>query len=127
VIKKKEFLGHVDAKLTNDKPADGTEEERVANFLKSKTAEKVIKAVVSHKIEDGDYKQTVINEIKKQEKDSNGQLLNLKDYGTNPGTIEKPNDEFIVQFDYEEITGKKHSYKNKTKSGDDGDKTEGTF
>jgi len=78
--------------------------------------------VISHKIEDGDYKKNVINKIKEKEKDSDGNPLNLTDYGSNPGTIENPSDEFIIQFDYEELIGKKHIYKDKTRSGEDNGK-----
>jgi hypothetical protein len=82
--------------------------------------------VISHSIETKDYKQNVINEIEKKKKDANDQLLNLKEYGTNPGTIEKPSDEFIIQFDYEEKTGKPHKYLTKKQErNDNGDKTEG--
>jgi len=50
----------------------------------------------------------------------------LKKYSTNPGTIEKPNDEFIIQFDYEQITGTPHQYlTRKQEKNDNGDKTEG--
>jgi len=66
--KKTAFLAHIDANLPNDKPADGTEDERVANFVKSQTAEKVIKAVISHSIETEDYKKNVINAIEKAKK-----------------------------------------------------------
>jgi len=38
----------------------------------------------------------------------------LSNYGGDKaGTVEKPSDDFIVQFGYETMTGTKHNYKKK--------------
>jgi len=112
--KKTEFLTHIDANLPDaDKPAaDSDEDKRIAEFLSSKSAETVIKAVISHEIETEDEKKKIVKKMK-ESKDDNKNPLDMNDYGTNPGTVEEPNEVAIVEFEYREITGKDQKWKKK--------------
>jgi hypothetical protein len=76
--------------------------------------------VISHEIETEDEKRKILKKMK-ESKDTEQNPLDMSKYGTNSGTVEKPENVAVVEFEYREIIGKDQEWK-KASEGNGGDK-----